>query len=243
MQIPARFQTIPRRTIAVLVILLLAVVAAGGWWWYSAIQAAEARQLRASGMLEATEVRLSSELGGRLLSRPAREGQWVRTGDVLAAFDIELLDHQMRTAPDIATQAHLERQRDRQTLRAPLDGWVVRTVFEPGEQVPPGAPVVVVADWRELTLRVFLPEHQFGRVALGQAASITVDAYPGEVFYGEVTFIAADAEFTPRNVQTHEDRVKSVYAIKLRVPNDDLRLKPGMFADAIFPVGTAGHVP
>lgn len=78
---------------------------------------------------------------------------------------------------------------------------------------------------------------RYGRqVALGQSAIMTVDAYPNERFAGEVSFIASEAEFTPRNVQTREDRVKSVYAIKLRVPNADLRLKPGMFADAIFDV-------
>lgn len=231
-----------KRPIVLLGVVLLVAAAGGGWWWYAARQAAEARLLRASGRLEATEVKLASELGGRLVTRPGREGEPVRRGSVLATFDTDLLDHQVRTAPDSATQAHLERQRERQTLESPLDGWVVRTVFEPGEQVPPGAPVLVVADWRELTLKVYLPEDQFGRVALGQAASVTVDAYPSEVFWGEVTFIASEAEFTPRNVQTREDRVKSVYAIKLRVPNDDLRLKPGMFADAVFTGGSAGAV-
>ena len=222
-----------KRTIVALG-LLAAVALAAGAWWYAERQAAEARLLRASGMLEATEVALSSELGGRLATRPAREGDRVRVGALLAEFDVALLEHQIRTAPDTATQRHLEEQRDRQVLRAPLDGWVAQTVFEPGEQVPPGAPVVVVADWRELTLKVFLPEDKFGRVALGQAAEVTVDAYPGQTVRGRVIHIASEAEFAPRNVQTREDRVKSVYAIKLRVPNADLRLKPGMFADAVF---------
>ncbi len=221
------------RHIAVLAALVLVAAGAGGWWWYTARQAGQAGGLQASGMLEATEVKLSSEVGGRLAERPVREGEAVRRGSLLAAFDTELLDHQVQTV-DPATRTHLERQRERQTLRSPLDGWVARTVFEPGEVVPPGAPVVVVADWRDLTLKVFLPEDKFGRVAVGESASITVDAYPGETFEGQVTFIASEAEFTPRNVQTQEDRVKSVYAIKLRVPNTDLRLKPGMFADAVF---------
>jgi HlyD family secretion protein len=161
----------------------------------------------------------------------------VRRGAILAELDVDLLDHQIQTAPDLPTRLHLERQRDRQTLRAPIDGWVVRTLYEPGEQVAPGAPVVLVADWRELTLTVYLPEDRFGRVALGQPAALTVDAYPDETFSGTVTFIGSEAEFTPRNVQTREDRVKSVYAIKLRVPNSDLRLKPGMFADTVFASG------
>ena len=229
-----------KRLIAASVAVLLLVLAASGWWWYAERQAAEARLLRASGMLEATEVALSSEAGGRLAARLVREGDRVRKGDLLAQLDVELLDQPVRTAPDLAAQLHLERPRDRQTLRSPLDGWVVRTLYELGEQVAPGAPVVVVADWRDLTLKVYLPEDRFGRVALGQPASITVDAYPGEVFPGQVTFIASEAEFTPRNVQTREDRVKSVYAIKLRVPNQNLRLKPGMFSDAVFANGPLG---
>ena len=229
-----------KRLMAIVAALLVLAMAAGGWWWYTERQAAEARLLRASGMLEATEVAISSEVGGRLAERTVREGDRVRKGDLLAQLDVELLDHQIRTAPDPATQLHLQQQRDRQTLRAPIDGWVVRTLYEPGEQVAPGAPVVVVADWRDLTLKIYLSEDRFGRVAVGQPASVTVDAYPGETFSGSVTFIASEAEFTPRNVQTREDRVKSVYAIKLRVPNQDLRLKPGMFADAVFANGSVG---
>jgi membrane fusion protein YbhG len=221
------------RMIAAAALLLLAAAALVGWRWYAALGSADGDPLHASGMIEATEVGISSEVGGRLAERPVREGDRVGRGGVLARFDTELLDHQIQLA-DTATRLHLEQQRDRQTLRAPFDGWVARTVFEPGEVVPPGAPVAVVADWRELTLKVYLPEDRFGRVALGQGAAVAVDAYPGETFAGTVSAIGSTAEFTPRNVQTAEDRVKSVYAIKVRVPNADLRLKPGMFGDAVF---------
>lgn len=212
-------------------VALVAVVA--GVWWYLDRQAAEAKLLRASGILEATEVRLGSEYGGRVVARPAREGDPVRHGEMLVRFDTEVLEHRIQMA-DTGERILLEHQKERQTLTAPFDGWVVRTVFEVGENAPPGVPAVVVADWRELTLKVYLPEDRFGRVAMNQRAEITVDAYPNERFSGVVTFIASQAEFAPRNLQTREDRIKSVYAIKLRVPNADLRLKPGMFADATF---------
>ena len=225
-----------RQWLVVLATVVVAVTAvAGGWKWYTEQQAAEAGMLRASGRLESTEINLSSEVGGVLATRPVQEGDRVQRGAVLAAFDTDLLYHQIATA-DTVTRLHLQLQRDRQTLRAPFEGWVIRTDFEPGEMVPPGAPVVVLTDWRQLTLKVYLPEDQFGRVAIHQSAQVSVDSYPGEVFTGSVTSIASDAEFTPRDMQTQEDRVKSVYAIKLRVPNADLRLKPGMFADAVFTI-------
>lgn len=224
-----------KRLILTLGMFLLVAAVVGGGWWYERQQTAEAGRLRASGMLEATEVNLAPELGGQLATLPVREGEPVEAGAVVATFDTTLLDRQIATADDV-TRLYLERERARQTLQAPFDGWVVRTVFEPKEVVAAGMPVVVVADWRELTLKVYLPEDQFGRVSLGQMGRITVDAYPGASFAGQVSFISSEAEFTPRTVQTQEDRVKSVYAIKLRVPNPDLRLKPGMFADAVFAV-------
>jgi multidrug resistance efflux pump len=230
-----------KRLLLPLGVLLLVAAAVGGGWWYFQRQAA-AQRLTASGMLEATEVSLSPELGGQLATLPVREGETVQAGAVVATFDTTLLDRQIASADDV-TRLYLERERARQTLHAPFDGWVVRTVFEPKEVVAAGMPVVVVSDWRKLTLKVYLPEDQFGRVSLGQTARVTVDAYPGETFTGQVSFVSSEAEFTPRTVQTQEDRVKSVYAIKLRVPNNDLRLKPGMFADAVFAVAdvSSGH--
>ncbi len=224
----------------VILVVVLAIVSGlaifEGWSWYADQQTVEARVLRASGRLEATEVDVASELGGVLATRPVQEGDRVQRGQVVATFDTDLLDQQIQSAPDTATRMRLQLQRDRQTLQAPLDGWVVRTNFETREVVPPGVPVVVVADWRSLTLKVYLPEDQFGRVGIGQSSSVSVDAYGKDTFSATVTSIASDAEFTPRDMQTQEDRVKSVYAIKLRVPNPDLRLKPGMFADAAFSV-------
>ena len=222
-------------------ILVVVLVVAGlaifeGWSWYTDQQTTQARVLRASGRLEATEVDVASELGGVLATRPVQEGDRVQRGQIVATFDTDLLDQQIQSAPDTASRMRLQLQRDRQTLRAPLDGWVVRTNFEAREVVPPGVPVVVVADGRSLILKVYLPEDQFGRVSIGQSGSVSVDAYGKDTFSSKVTGIASDAEFTPRDMQTQEDRVKSVYAIKLRVPNADLRLKPGMFADATFTV-------
>jgi len=81
---------------------------------------------------------------------------------------------------------------------------------------------------------VYIPETEYGKVNLGDQVSIAVDSFPGQTFTGSVTYISDKAEFTPRNVQTVEGRQATVYAIKLSVPNPELKLKPGMPADVTF---------
>jgi HlyD family secretion protein len=81
---------------------------------------------------------------------------------------------------------------------------------------------------------VYIPETEYGKIQLGDQVSLTVDSYPNETFTGTVAHISEQAEFTPRNVQTVDGRQATVYAIKLIVPNPDLKLKPGMPADVVF---------
>jgi HlyD family secretion protein len=118
------------------------------------------------------------------------------------------------------------------TLRAPLSGVVLSENVEPGEYVAPGTPVVTVGDLENVWLRAYIQETDLGRVKLGQEARLTTDTYPDKAYRGRVSFIASEAEFTPKNVQTQEERVKLVYRIKIDVPNPDMELKPGMPADA-----------
>ncbi len=117
-------------------------------------------------------------------------------------------------------------------LRAPLTGLVLHKNAEAGETLNPGISVVTLMDPRDLWLRAYVPETDIGRVKIGQAASITVDAYPGRRFEGEITEIGSEAEFTPKNVQTKKERVNLVFRIKIAVRNPDGTLKPGMPADA-----------
>ncbi len=93
-------------------------------------------------------------------------------------------------------------------------------------------PVVTVMNPSERWVRIFVPENRVGAVSLGQAAEIRSDTYPDRRYRGMVSFIASEAEFTPKNVQTTEERAKLVYAVKVRVEGDEaLELKPGMPAD------------
>ena len=98
----------------------------------------------------------------------------------------------------------------------------------------PGGTLVVLADLGHLSVTVYLPEDRYGEVKLGDAASVTVDSFPGQIFRGTVQHIADQAEFTPRNVQTPAGRRTTVFAVKLAVDNPEGKLKPGMPADVVF---------
>jgi multidrug resistance efflux pump len=126
----------------------------------------------------------------------------------------------------------LEVQLKKQVLRAPITGLVVERPAQEGEVAIPGAPLLALANLDQLHLTLYVPQDELGRVSLGAPVTVTVDAYPHRVFAGQVTYISSEAEFTPRNVQTREDRVSMVFAVRVRLPNADHALKPGMPADA-----------
>lgn len=117
------------------------------------------------------------------------------------------------------------------TIRAPVSGRVILKIAEQGELVTPGMPVVRIANLETVWLKVYVPEPNM-RVKLGDRAEVVVDAYPDKRFEGRVTEIADKPEFTPRNVQTKEERVKLVFGVKITLANPQGELKPGMPADA-----------
>ena len=133
-----------------------------------------------------------------------------------------------------ANLALLDTQVAELTVSAPLDGIILTRNVEPGEFVQPGAVAFAMADLNNITITVYVPEDRYGQLKLGQQASVTVDSFPGEIFNAEVTHIADQAEFTPRNVQTVEGRSSTVYAIKLKVTDSEGKLKIGMPADVVF---------
>ncbi|MEN6459457.1 MAG: efflux RND transporter periplasmic adaptor subunit [Thermoguttaceae bacterium] len=122
------------------------------------------------------------------------------------------------------------------TIDSPLDGVVLSKNIEPGEYVAPGTAVVTVGDLVNVWLRAYIEESDLGRVKVGQRASVTTDTYPGKEYRGRISFIAQEAEFTPKNVQTQKERVKLVYRIKIDITNPQMELKPGMPADAVIEV-------
>lgn len=117
-------------------------------------------------------------------------------------------------------------------LVSPLSGIVLSENVEPGEYVSPGTPVITVGDLNRVYLRGYIDETDLGRVKVDQKVRITTDTFPGKSYEGKISFIASQAEFTPKNVQTQKERVKLVYRIKVDIPNPRMELKPGMPADA-----------
>ncbi len=108
----------------------------------------------------------------------------------------------------------------------------VRQMIYAGEVAQPGLPLFSVIDLQQVELVIYMPTDRIGQVKLGQAAQVTVDAYPGLTFAGMVTHISDQAEFTPKNVQTQEERAHTVFAVKIRLDNASGTLKAGMPADA-----------
>jgi HlyD family secretion protein len=113
-------------------------------------------------------------------------------------------------------------------LTAPRDAMVTSRNLEPGEPVLPGSAVLALTDVTEARARFYLPNEELAAAAPGRKVRVVADAYPGQAFEGTIYYVSPRAEFTPRNVQTRQDRERLVFAVEVRVPNPDLRLRSGM---------------
>ncbi|OGW26752.1 MAG: hypothetical protein A2X56_10245 [Nitrospirae bacterium GWC2_57_13] len=143
------------------------------------------------------------------------------------AYDVGRYRVQEATAALRTSEARLHDT----AIHAPVSGVVLRKSIEAGETVGAGTPVLAIGDLENPWIKVYVKEDKLGLVKLGQKAEVTVDSYPGKVYDGTVTYISSEAEFTPKNVQTQEERVKLVFGVKVSVKNEKDELKPGMPAD------------
>lgn len=192
---------------------------------------------------------------GGAISRQALERAETALGLAIAAEEqtaqrLALVEEGPR-AETIATQramvdqaranvARVEAALANAVITAPFDGIVTVRHRQPGEAVGPGAPILTVLDPADRWIRIYVREDEIGRVSLGQRAQIVSDTYPDRVYEGEVVFIGSEAEFTPRNVQTAEERTKLVYPVKVRIAGDpNFELKPGVPADVMLLEGGA----
>lgn len=130
-------------------------------------------------------------------------------------------------------EAHLlEIQLARTRIEAPISGTVLTKGIEVGELATPGRLVALLANLSELELRVFVPERELGKIALGDPARARIDAFPERTFPGRVARIDEEAQFTPREVHMPDERARTVFGVIIVVPNEDGMLKSGMPADA-----------
>jgi HlyD family secretion protein len=139
--------------------------------------------------------------------------------------------HEAGAALDLA-QLNL----DRCKLFAPASGRVLSKSREAGEMVQPGTPIVTLGDLTRPWVNLYVGERDLGKVRVGMKAYVTVDSFPDRPFEGAVSFISERAEFTPKNIQTPDERVKLVYRVKVELEPRDGALKPGMPADTFLPL-------
>ncbi len=118
------------------------------------------------------------------------------------------------------------------TVKSPLNGIVTKKFVEIGEYVTPGSSLLKLSDLSIVNLYIYVNETDLGKIKLGQKAEVKTDSYKDKVYGGEVIFISPEAEFTPKNIQTPEERTKLVFKVKIQISNPDSELKSGMPADA-----------
>lgn len=187
------------------------------------------------GDIEAAQERVSQAESALQLARSG--GLETQT----LALQRRTLTEQMRQAA--ATLAYTEAQLQHTRLRSPVSGRVLVKAKEQGEVVSPGTTVVTLGDLEHVYLRAYIGETDLGKVKLDQMVDVTTDSYPDHVYRGRIYYISSQAEFTPKNLQTKDDRVKLVYRIKVALDNPDQELKAGMIADGVILPATSPGPP
>ena len=195
-----------------------------------------------SGTLEITEHQLGPKASGRILTLFAEEGAMLKAGDVIATLDrYEQAKKDYGRAEKIYKQGGSNLQAleyaklamDDQQVVAPIDGVVLIKVHEVGESIAAGSPVVVLGDIKDQWVKVFVPEGVVNQIQLNQTAVLSFDGLTKK-YNGHVRYIATKAEFTPRNVQTPEERVTQAFAVKIVIDDPDLKAHTGVAVDVKF---------
>jgi len=193
------------------------------------LKAAQARLVARQKQLELLQEGTRAE---EIAAARARVAEATAARDLLAhGYRPEELE-QACAATEAARSARdiIERQLAELQVRAPSQAIVDAVDLQPGDLVTANAPVVSLIDSRRLWVRAYVPENRL-QLPLGTELSVTVDSFPGEVFRGRISFVARQAEFTPSNVQTPEERSQQVFRIKVQLDDPSGRLRPGMAAD------------
>ena len=172
----------------------------------------------------------------------AAEGQVARARGAVKVAEANAIDTRRREQELVSRRAEIDRSKANLALidsqladtiaMSPVGGVVLVKAADVGEVVAPGTAIVTVGDIDHPWLRGYVNETDLGKVKIGSTAKVTTDSYPGKVYQGRLTFIASEAEFTPKQIQTQQERVKLVYRIKIEVENPNHELKSNMPANA-----------
>jgi len=275
-----------RKTILLVAVFGVVAVSLGLFGYLENSHRHSAGVIRVSGNIEATDIRLSFQVAGKIAELLTDEGKFVHRGDIVARLDKEelletrqheqtlldaaklnynwLKDEYNRAENLSAKGAMTAQQRDAAKsqldisraqldaagaslqladiklgytdLKTPVDGFILVKSAEAGEVVQPGSTVFAIADLNDIWLTAYVNETDLGKIRLDQPINVKTDTYPDKIYKGRISFISQEAEFTPKHIQTTEERVKLVYRIKVSVENPNFELKPGMPADGyIYP--------
>ena len=222
------------KRIALVVVLLLSIAIG-----LSCDRLRHRSHLKFSGTLELTEHAVGAPAPGRLHTLNVDEGDAVTKGQLLATLErYEQLARDYERLASLLKEGGASQQALEQAALAladqrvvsPVDGVILLKVHEPGEVVAAGAPVLVVGDRSQLWVKIYVPEGQVSLVHLKAPATLRFDGLK-QAFKAHVSFVAPQAEFTPRNVQTPEERVTQTFAVKVTLDEPEPFLRPGVAAD------------
>lgn len=187
---------------------------------------AEAAYFSARAKVEEAQKNLERERKGLDLARISRDAVDLKRKQLLTA--------EANYRASIARVKEAEANLRDTYLYAPCDGTILARTVEPGEVVQAGATLMVMVDLNKLHVKVYIPEPDIGKIRLGNEARLYVDAFPERPFKARLIRVSQQAEFTPKNVETKEERVKLVFEVKLAIENPEGHLKPGMPGDVVI---------
>jgi HlyD family secretion protein len=204
----------------------------------SVIASLETSELYA-GFKQTVAVEQSAQIRYDNAKRNYTRAKSLRRKNMISAQDYDAVTSNYEAAEaelnrSSASRAIAEISYNEANIRAPISGTILSKAVEIGDLLSPYSTVVTMADLSVLEMMLYVSEEKYGRIGIGDSVDVMVDSFAREKFSGKVVYISNTAEFTPKNIQTKEERVTQVFGIKIDIPNPENKLKPGMPADAVI---------
>lgn len=214
-------------------------------WSSSCMNRTASEEYKFTGTLELTEHGVGVPVSGRIATLTVDEGDEVKTGQLIATTDhYNQKSRDYKRLSQLLTQGGANQQQVEQAeldmlderVVSPVNGVVLTKVHDTGEVVSAQAPIVIIGDRNRLWVKVYVPEGLVNRVKMDMPAKLHFDGLSSS-YKGHVTYISPQGEFTPRNVQTPEERVTQTFAVKVSLDDAPASLRPGVASDVTLPLG------